>query len=78
MRLNASPAESEAPGTEINRPLLLAYQSKTVDKLAHIEFAYSLSTGFLTSAFLGSFINFFQDEHLRVKFAICVIPLCKK
>jgi len=36
-------AESEAPGTEINRPVLFLNQNElSVDKLAFIEFVYSL------------------------------------
>jgi hypothetical protein len=40
---NSSPAESEAPGTEINEPVILLNQDeKTVDKLVFIEFVYRL------------------------------------
>jgi hypothetical protein len=42
-RLSASPAESEAPGTEINRPIVLPkLNGKSVDKLAFIECVYRL------------------------------------
>ena len=53
-RLTASPAESEAPGTEINSAIFRP-NKKTVGKLDSIEFVYSLKAAIWQLSFRKGF-----------------------